>query len=478
MRRGACLLTLTAASVAAAAGCGRPAATTGTAAPKHRLKPFPAGSLYSERVTYEFAVYYAPRPRHDPRRTLDALLAAEFKGLARRAELGEAGPWPALSVREPRVSEYAPPSVDSLSSFGRGLGPKQIEAVQGAERVVVLRFGAEGDTRLPALREAGHLVGALAKRTSGLVWDEETRELFSPEAWEERRVRDFATGVPHVPAHTVIHQYANGELNRAITLGMGKFGLPDVVANDFPRSYARSIGNLINLVCQTLAEKGRLEKAGRLTVDLETLGDPELRETLKASLEAEAQGKAELAVAVGTSEEGDPQNRLLELTFEESPGASGPERQSALLDRIFGSTDSITHTTHDDELLAASARAKAQLPSLKRHFAKGLSPRERLLVKGPFKTRDGGNEWMWVEVTRWTDRTIGGILQNEPFEVDGLRAGASVEVAEDDVFDYLHAQADGSQKGNETGEVIQRREASPASPKKAFGPAPRTPPPR
>ncbi len=61
---------------------------------------------------------------------------------------------------------------------------------------------------------------------------------------------------------------------------------------------------------------------------------------------------------------------------------------------------------------------------------------KRLLVKAPFATRAGGNEWMWVEVVRWEGNRISGILENDSYQVEGLKAGARVEVDEASLFDY------------------------------------------
>ena len=42
--------------------------------------------------------------------------------------------------------------------------------------------------------------------------------------------------MPDLSKHLVIHAYQKGELVRAITLGMEKFGLPDLVIDQSSRS--------------------------------------------------------------------------------------------------------------------------------------------------------------------------------------------------------------------------------------------------
>ena len=112
---------------------------------------------------------------------------------------------------------------------------------------------------------------------------------------------------------------------------------------------------------------------------------------------------------------------------------------------------------HDRALLAESEAARGRLLALKPRWLRDRRPGEVLLVKGPFKTRSGGNEWMWVEVTRWEGSRITGLLANDPFEVPGLRAGATVHVEESKVFDYLLRRADGGQEGNTTSKLLERR---------------------
>jgi uncharacterized protein YegJ (DUF2314 family) len=111
---------------------------------------------------------------------------------------------------------------------------------------------------------------------------------------------------------------------------------------------------------------------------------------------------------------------------------------------------------HDDAIRAASRRAVEQLPALRQKFSGGLAPGEHVMVKGPFKKPDGGQEWMWIEVTSWQGSRIRGLLRNEPTGIPGLHAGETVEVAESDVFDYIHTLPDGTQVGNETGKLIEK----------------------
>ena len=86
----------------------------------------------------------------------------------------------------------------------------------------------------------------------------------------------------------------------------------------------------------------------------------------------------------------------------------------------------------------------------------GLAPGEMLLVKAPFRTISGGNEWMWVEIVKWENRKITGILENDPEYIPTLKSWQKVEINQDDVFDYLLYHSDGTTEGNETGAIIEK----------------------
>jgi uncharacterized protein YegJ (DUF2314 family) len=172
-----------------------------------------------------------------------------------------------------------------------------------------------------------------------------------------------------------------------------------------------------------------------------------------------------LQLAVSKPEQGDADNRLLEAVF---PGTVSTlqERQAAALSELFGSHDSMVSVKHDEELLAASARARSKALLIGRRYSNGPPFGEQLAVKAPFETSSGGDEWMWVEVVRWNGDEIDGILRNDPFEVPTLKDGSRVEVQANKIFDYILSKQDGTREGNETGRIIAAREQSGAEVRK------------
>jgi uncharacterized protein YegJ (DUF2314 family) len=418
----------------------------------------PAGPLMAEAATFEFAVYYLSPPKTAPLAAVAGLLATkEFASLVSVSSPPDGKSRPQVfprHLRDVRVESYAPPEPDLVQRFGRGLSTAQAAELATAREALVLDFGLPRARVWEGGKLACRLVSALARREQALVWDEETREIFTPAAWDERRLAPWQDPIPEISRHTVIHAYKDKDYVRAISLGMAKFALPDIVVTDFSWASNRNMGHLVNLTAQAFAEGAELRRGGRLDLRLADIRNGAVREPQLAALEKKGTGEARLVFAPGVWEDGDPRNRLLEIRFDSYPGRDNHSRQEQLLDTFFGSKDSVKYVKHDEQVKAASARARGRLPELRRAFEAGLRPGEYLLLKAPFARPDQGNEWMWVEVVAWQGKRIRGLLRNEPFEIPSLHAGQVVWIDPDDVFDYILHNPDGREEGNETGAII------------------------
>lgn len=427
------------------------------------------GSPMSASIHFQYAVYLPPATGKDPQMALREALRKTYPSLKLLVQVPEK---PSETVVSARIQknvdkEYPPPSVESLEYFGHGLSKEQAKALQESKQALILEFAHPSSQVWVALRTANQLVEQLARETDGFVWDQETREVFTPDAWKQRRLANWTAGIPTIQEQTTIQVYKKDEFVRAITLGMKKAGLPDVVVEEFDWSSENQMGDLINIFCQAMAEGASLNVPGPYTMDLKSIRDASFRESQMKSLKETATGVGYLQLKTGVAVKGDPDNRLVELAFDRYGGKDFQAKRENLLGCFFGAEDQTVLIHHNDQLLEASRKAKAQLPGLYSRFNSDLKPGEIILVKAPFKTRTGGNEWMWVEVSHWKNKKIRGVLENDPELVPDLHAGEVVEIREEDVFDYIHKYPDGRREGNTTGEIIQKMEKDPISPSPA-----------
>lgn len=345
-----------------------------------------------------------------------------------------------VELEFPAIDTFAPPDPDTLAYLGAGLSPEESKAVQGAKVVAVLKVSVTDPSQAEtAMRELNALAGKIAEDSNGLPWDEDTRQLFSRSEWATRA--EFGPDKSGERwRHFTVHNYRDGELVRQVTLGLGKFGLPEIANEGVAGHEGETMGAMLNLVAEAMVDGAVVGEGGTLPI---TTPD----------------GKTvDVHLGVGTRQEGDAPGRLVVLRY---PGTGSlQQRHVALLEKIYGPMkgEIIEAEAEDAELLAASNKAKLDLSKLEPRFVDGVPDLEHLSVKAPFDTDDGGVEWMWVEVTQWNGSKMKGILQNAPRAIAGLKRGATVEVEVASLFDYLHNRADGSSAGGTTNDILQRRQ--------------------
>jgi uncharacterized protein YegJ (DUF2314 family) len=412
----------------------------------------------ADSIRFQYAVYMLPVHAKDPSAVLREALVKGYAGLKLVDEIPKEPSEMVVSthLQEHAQKEYAPPSLEDLQYSGHGISPQQAQALQKSKEALIIQFAHPKENVWTALHAADLLVEEIARKTGGLVWDEETREIFSADAWHDRRLKSWDGGVPDISSQTVVQTYKKDELLRAITLGMTKAGLPDVVVDDFSWSSEPEVGDLINLFCQSMAEGTALEKSGKFNLNLRAIKNSQVRGNQLNSLKRNSMGVAYLSLKLGVWEEGDPRNRLIQLASDRYVGNDVPAKLDRMLGCFFGWEDKVTAVEHNEELLEESRKERAKLPGLKKDFNAGLQIGEFIQVKVPFKAPDGGNEWMWVEITSWKGNVIRGILENEPVNISDLHSGQIVEVWDGDVFDYIREYPDKRTEGNTTGDILKK----------------------
>jgi uncharacterized protein YegJ (DUF2314 family) len=105
----------------------------------------------------------------------------------------------------------------------------------------------------------------------------------------------------------------------------------------------------------------------------------------------------------------------------------------------------------------AHERAMAELPDVKQRFADGLAPGEVLFVKHGFEMPSGQIEWMWMVVSEWASGRVVGQLVNTPQDMPSLKAGTTVTVEEDALYDWMIGQSGGRIEGAYTDQVLRQQ---------------------
>ncbi len=436
---------------------------------------FPAGSPMANSIHFTYAVYLLPGVTHgDTLGEVPRLLTRHKLKTAEKIPERPDGAYVSAHFITDAQKSYPPPTLESLDYRGEGLSRRQKQALQQSREAVVLEFAHPKASVWPGLRTATVLVEELARKSRGLIYDEETRQVFTPDEWHKRRIDSWPSTaeLPQASDQFTIDIYQHGEYYREVTRGLAKMGLPDLAVQELPEKSSNQSGNLINSVAQILAEGAAVTHSGTLRLDLHAIRNVPARDDILKQLGGNALAAACVLVKPGEKDDGDPHNRLMELSPDLYSGPDPHAKLDNLFSSLFGFKDTAAKVKHSQELLEESKKEKAKLSELRKAFLAGLGPGEFIELKAPFPTPEGNNEWMWVEVTRWRGKTITGTLDNDPAEIPDLKAGQVVEIWQDDVFDYIRRFPDGHTEGNTTGKILEKLEQITEQPLRTRGEMP------
>lgn len=414
--------------------------------------PGDTGFTAPDFAVAELAVFHLPTPKGSVKRALTAALKGTHYTLSATDEV-EDGAERSVALQERTTADYEVLQ-GSLFDTARGLSDADKRHLTESKAVSVLRFRAPAGTI--AAREFASITAGFAKATGGVIWDEEVREYLSLAELKTRRIDKWEGDVPHAGMNiTVLMADEEDGLTRLTTTGLRHFGLPELQLDSIPHSSVNGAGNLMNALSQRLVEAPTLARPGAGRLELGSLKHEGHRSFLESGCLEGAERATDYELADAALEEGPITLRV------DFPGDGAPsERVDAAVQGLFGSHDEVSQVEHDDELKALSAKQMAVFDKVwVKRFKKGLKPNEVLLVKAPFTTTAGGNEWMWVEVSRMkANGTIDGMLSNDPADVPELHSGSPVTVKRADLFDWSFLGAAGEREGNETGKVMMRRQ--------------------
>ncbi|MDZ4815010.1 MAG: DUF2314 domain-containing protein [Verrucomicrobiota bacterium] len=411
-------------------------------------------------ASWEFAIYLTNSPAGDPLTVVHETLSfAGIKHAVTEAEAdGSASAY--FAVLNTNIQQnYAPPTIESLKYSGVGLTEEDATALQQSTQAIVITFVAPQAEVMTAAKASCAALAQLTEKVGGFLWDEETRQVFSLQEWKTRRIDDWVEKTPDIRKHITIHSYREDDSYvRAVTLGMGKFGLPDVSIDKFASSHNNNVGTLINAFCQVWVEGEGPIKEGPFDFDSSKIFNKSLKEYVLDQSYSNATGIAKTDVRFNAVHEGDAPNRLVSLTTSRYEGPDDFAKFNSMIRDLIGNEDQVLMLKHNQAITDASLRAKQQIPLLRSVLEKGYEVNEKIHLKFPFPRDDErGSEYMWVEVTSWDSAgKIKGILLNEPHFIKSLKEGQEVSLNESDMFDFTHYKSDGSQTGDETSKLIQQ----------------------
>lgn len=333
------------------------------------------------------------------------------------------------------------PPKDTLDMIAPALTPKERESVHERRAAVVVRVRGDGTKDHVPARALFAVSALLADKLDGLVWDETTRRVESAAQTKQRAITVPLGAPAFFPRAIVIQFYRQGDgTARLVTLGMSRFGAPDLSLRGCSMAAGAMLVDVINAIASSIVR-------GKDTLPL-SVTPFDLQRTGGESVSFE--------VADAERVQGDPDD-FLELV---PAGSNGSSRESwdAVVKKLFGESARSVETKFDKTLETAAARARKELPAVLKRFAAGEG---ELFVWGPFtippdERADGGpvDEWLWVKVVSCDDTACTGALSNRPMYATNIASGKTTSLPRSKIADWQLRYADGGITGGDTTKML------------------------
>jgi uncharacterized protein YegJ (DUF2314 family) len=348
------------------------------------------------------------------------------------------------------------PPRDSMDTVAPGLTPSERDKVQSNPTSVMVRVqGAITPEQVPA-RAAFAAAAVLADALGGFVYDEVSRRIETAHDFGHHTITAKLGEPAFAPKQIVVQFYRQEDgTARLLTLGMQRYGSPDLALRGANMASGASLTSILNAAASQIAH-GNNDPTIKITLDDVARV---MRQTPAELNPSPASAKpVELDITSPERIEGDPDNELAELA---PKGGASREGWDAVLTNLFGAPPSVEVPLNDKELDEVSKKARRDLPDAIKRFQNGYG---ELFVKGPFVIpsearvdRGVTSELLWVAASSCDDHGCTGVLTNEPTHATNLAAGRITSIRRSEIADWMLQSRDGGTLGGESIKVLKAR---------------------
>jgi uncharacterized protein YegJ (DUF2314 family) len=363
----------------------------------------------------------------------------------------------AFAIDIVKTDDLILPPKDTMVVVAPGLTPhERDEARQRPTAVRVRTMGPWSRDQVPA-RAAFAAAAVLAEALDAFVYDEVSRRLETTPEFMSHTITAPLGKPAFAPRQIVVQLYRTDDgTARMLTLGMARYGSPDLSIREANLSSGPLLGEVLNAAASKIAFDAT---DANLTITLDDIARVSGRKPSELNPNPEhALPVVELSVLDAERQPGDADNTIAELV---PWGGSTRENWDGVLRTLFGQTPSVNQPVDDAELTKVAENAKKTLPDAIKRFEGGGG---ELFVKGPFAIPpdsrvDGGatTELLWVQAASCDDRRCTGSLSNDPSYATNLAAGKTTSVERTEAVDWMIRQRDGGIAGGESIRVLKSR---------------------
>ncbi|MBM3465394.1 MAG: DUF2314 domain-containing protein [Armatimonadetes bacterium] len=286
--------------------------------------------------------------------------------------------------------------------------------------------------------------------------------------------RDAVGPVPRARDFVTVFSPRRGHLS---TSGLRKFQMPEVRVEDAPQNMLPALHVPLMALAQILIHRARKAlgtdaAVPEVAIPAEMLLDLRHEALQRARFEAVTMPNAKRTTVLLLEQIRPPVPAMPYLRLVSPEGFRGTHAEwlRAMLDDLQGREEPKPEPPPSPEPVVATKPpvkslsgeeghriAMEELPGLKERFKRGWPRGHQLYVRRAYPTREGRPEMMWIAVSGWHDGMLRGQLASVPRVRKDLVIGQTLQMQEEDVYDWLIRMEDGTEIGGFTVQAEERR---------------------
>jgi hypothetical protein len=283
------------------------------------------------------------------------------------------------------AADWILPPRETMPTVARTVPEGERASLYEAKQVLVVHVqGEDGPDHMP-LRASFGLTAALARELRGYVHDEATHRIDTAQAFAERLPK-VPVGTPFfVPESLLVELHPLDEDDlagpyRLLTLGMSRYGMPDLEMRGFHESDGGRLAAVVNAVASKLA---RGERGPEVTVSLADVAAVARKKPEELTRAPEKAKEAKVRLSLSERMAADPDNDVYRI---EAPGEGDEDAHAALLATLYGEARVLGRGSSESGFARGRGARQEGRPRGRREVQKG--GREALApgpVRGPWR---------------------------------------------------------------------------------------------
>ncbi len=325
------------------------------------------------------------------------------------------------------------PNVSYVKTFGFGFTDEDAVECASAGSLLLLTFKSPCKNIFKKNLGMMWLSYLLSKKFDGYIYDLESKELFTNNYYRDFNLKD---NFNDLRIHILVQKYpyTPGSF-RIVTLGMAKFGCPDIEIRDFKTTASLSLQRLCYGVCKKLID---MRKKSSLPPTFPRTLSIKVKEIYKATNQLSGEGEQleqviKLMFRIGKYENGDSQKNIVKVL--------PPEKMDMdkwcddVSGKVAGFIIKRKYDVSESFLKKVYEEAQKNLSIFEQHY-ENRDKKDHFFVKISVKCRNI-EELIWLKVIGKKDNNYIGITQGDAAGCSDITAGMTFQVKPKEIRDWI-----------------------------------------